>query len=90
MASGDEAIRTAARKYFFENYTTRYADYDPDAFSNVAFIPAVKGGTRCLARPHEVRMSVGSAKTFTHRSTRRRYSLLRSGLPWASWSSIRH
>ncbi|RDX42682.1 hypothetical protein OH76DRAFT_1410943 [Lentinus brumalis] len=54
MASGDEATRSAARKYFFDNYMTRYADYDPDAFSNVAFIPAVKGGTRCLARPHEV------------------------------------
>ena len=59
MASGDEAIRNAARKYFFDNYTIRYAaDYDPDAFSNVAFIPAVKGGTRCLARPHEVRLPV--------------------------------
>ncbi|RPD65851.1 hypothetical protein L226DRAFT_529987 [Lentinus tigrinus ALCF2SS1-7] len=54
MASNDEATRNAARKYFFDNYATRYADYDPDAFSNVAFIPAVKGGSRCLARPHEV------------------------------------
>ncbi|KAI0747853.1 hypothetical protein C8Q80DRAFT_1168786 [Daedaleopsis nitida] len=53
-AGNDEAVREAALKYFFNNHTTRYADYDPDAFSNVAFIPALNGNTRCMARPHEV------------------------------------
>ncbi|KAI1790758.1 hypothetical protein LXA43DRAFT_921512 [Ganoderma leucocontextum] len=53
-AANDEAVRTTALKYFFDNYTTLYSDYAPDAFSNVAFIPAVKGNTTVLARPHEV------------------------------------
>ncbi|KAI0371771.1 hypothetical protein BV20DRAFT_1016624 [Pilatotrama ljubarskyi] len=53
-ASPDEKIRSAALKYFLDNYTTRYADYDPNAFANVAFVPAVKDGKQCLARPHEV------------------------------------
>ncbi|KAI0637255.1 hypothetical protein C8Q77DRAFT_1216014 [Trametes polyzona] len=53
-ASRDEKIRAAALKYLLDNFMTRYADYDPNAFSNVPFIPAVKGGTRCLARYHEV------------------------------------
>ncbi|TBU28918.1 hypothetical protein BD311DRAFT_721461 [Dichomitus squalens] len=53
-ASKDEATRTAALKYFFDNYTTRYSDYDPENFSNVAFVPAMKDSSRILARPHEV------------------------------------
>ena len=53
-ASNDEAIRTAALKYFFDNITTRYSDYDPENFSNVAFVPALKDNSKTLARPHEV------------------------------------
>ncbi|EIW60639.1 uncharacterized protein TRAVEDRAFT_119941 [Trametes versicolor FP-101664 SS1] len=53
-ASGDEKVRSAALKYLLDNYSTRYADYDPNAFSNVPFIPAVKGGKPCMAKPHEV------------------------------------
>ena len=57
-ASKEVAVRAAALKYFFDNYTTRYTDYDPDEFSNVAFIPAIKGTTRFLAAPHEVSIRV--------------------------------
>ncbi|KAI0646791.1 hypothetical protein C8Q79DRAFT_956470 [Trametes meyenii] len=53
-ASPDEKTQSAALKYLLDNYTTRYADYDPDAFANVAFIPALKDGKRCLAKPYEV------------------------------------
>lgn len=59
-ASSEKAVRTAALKYLLDNYMTRYADYDPDAFSNVAFIPAFQGDTGCLARPHEVNLSLSS------------------------------
>ena len=56
-ASTDASTRAAALKYFFDNYATRYADYDPNDFSNVAYVPAMKGNTRCLAKPHEVCMA---------------------------------
>ncbi|CDO69004.1 hypothetical protein BN946_scf184834.g11 [Trametes cinnabarina] len=52
-ASQDEKVRSAAFKYLLDNYATRYADYDPAAFANVAFIPAVKDGKPCLAKPLE-------------------------------------
>ena len=60
-ASRDEKIRAAALKYLLDNFMTRYADYDPHAFSNVRFIPAVKGGTRCLARYHEVKLALSDS-----------------------------
>ncbi|KAH9946348.1 uncharacterized protein BXZ73DRAFT_86493 [Epithele typhae] len=53
-ANDNEPVRKAAMKYFFDHYATHYADYDPNNFSNVAFIPAVQGGKSCVARPHEV------------------------------------
>ncbi|KAI8998895.1 hypothetical protein BD414DRAFT_519966 [Trametes punicea] len=54
-ASPDEKIRSTALKYLLDNYTTRYVDdYDPSAFANVAFIPAVQDGKPCLAKPFEV------------------------------------
>ncbi|KAI9067076.1 hypothetical protein FKP32DRAFT_1644765 [Trametes sanguinea] len=53
-ASSDEKIRPAALKYFLDNYTTRYANYEPSTFASVAFIPAVKDGKPCFAKPFEV------------------------------------
>lgn len=61
-ASDDEKVRSAALKYLLDNYTTRYSDYDPNAFSNVPFIPAVKGGKPCMAKPHEVNYTLCSVR----------------------------
>ncbi|GJJ14590.1 hypothetical protein Clacol_008856 [Clathrus columnatus] len=41
-ASDRPAIRSAAFKYFFDNYSSRYSHYEPEAFSSLAFIPARK------------------------------------------------
>ncbi|KAI0670652.1 hypothetical protein C8Q78DRAFT_1037269 [Trametes maxima] len=54
VASPDEKIHSVALKYLLDNYTTRYADYDPDTFANVPFVPALKDGKRHLAKPYEV------------------------------------
>ncbi|KAI0781217.1 hypothetical protein BD413DRAFT_667167 [Trametes elegans] len=51
-SSPDKNVRSAALKYLLDNYTTRYADYDPNTFANIAFIPTANDGK--LARPHEV------------------------------------
>jgi hypothetical protein len=50
-ASDDIEVRQFALQYFLLNLETRYDDYKPDNFANVAFIP-----TKCrsLACPNEV------------------------------------
>lgn len=55
LAGGPDArIRPLALKYFLDNYGTRYNDYNPSSFSQVAFIPAVKNKVEYLAKPGEV------------------------------------
>ena len=51
---GDPRTRALAMKYFLENRTTKYAEYQPSAYANIAFVPAVKGKTEILAKPGEV------------------------------------
>lgn len=48
-------IRSAALRYFFENYTKRYSHYEPEAYPSLAFIPARKAdGTAFLGKYTEV------------------------------------
>lgn len=55
LAGGtDKRIRPLALKYFIDNHATKYSDYRPSAFSHIAFIPALKGKTKYLAKPGEV------------------------------------
>jgi hypothetical protein len=39
-ASPDATVRTAAFKYLCDNMSSRYPEYNPDSFANIAFIPA--------------------------------------------------
>lgn len=47
-------IRTTALKYLVDNLRTKYTDYDPHNYQDVAFIPALNGTTSCLGTPRQV------------------------------------
>ncbi|PBK91347.1 hypothetical protein ARMGADRAFT_1013798 [Armillaria gallica] len=53
-ASPDEKIRTTALKYLTDNVNTKYQDFDPKRFDQVAFIPAIRDSKVCLGTPEEV------------------------------------
>ncbi|KAK0225787.1 hypothetical protein IW262DRAFT_1357858 [Armillaria fumosa] len=53
-ASPDEKIRTTALKYLTDNVNTKYQDFDPKRFDQVAFIPAMRDFKVCLGTPEEV------------------------------------
>ena len=50
-ASDEPEVQQSALQYLLSNLETRYGDYKPDDFANVAFIPTKNGA---LARPNEV------------------------------------
>lgn len=52
--SQDQDIRSTALQYLLSNLATRYTDYDPGTFQNTAYVPTIKNGGRCLAKPFEV------------------------------------
>ena len=55
LAAGpDEAIRQKALRYFFENFTSRYSNYNPDDFATVSFVPALDGKVPRLGSPKQV------------------------------------
>ncbi|KAI0342553.1 hypothetical protein BDW22DRAFT_1484759 [Trametopsis cervina] len=55
LAAGpDEKIRSIALQYFLDNHGTRYTDYRPSSYTDLAFIPALKGKTSCMGKPGEV------------------------------------
>ena len=54
-ASGDPTVRTKALTFFLDNLSDKYNDYDPQNFRDLAFIPAVLGSEKMLAKPFEVR-----------------------------------
>lgn len=53
-ASTDGRVRSQALKYFLDNYTTRYSDFDPANFSDIAFIPALDQETPRMALHKDV------------------------------------
>jgi hypothetical protein len=53
-ASADVAIRSTALRYLVDNIGTRYVDYDPGKFQNVAYVPALLNGETCMSTPQEV------------------------------------
>ncbi|KAK0461397.1 uncharacterized protein EV420DRAFT_1669612 [Desarmillaria tabescens] len=53
-ASPDEKIRATALKYLTDNVNTKYQDFDPKRFDQVAFIPAIRDSKLCLGTPEEV------------------------------------
>ena len=48
-------MRTKALTFFLDNISVKYSDYDPYNFRDLAFIPAVLGSEKLLAKPFEVR-----------------------------------
>jgi hypothetical protein len=57
-ASNEINIRAFALKYFLNNYTSRYSDFDPNNFTDLAFIPALDQTTPCMAMHREVIVAV--------------------------------
>jgi hypothetical protein len=54
-ASDDPTVRTKALTFFLDNISVKYPDYDPNNFQDLAFVPAVRGSEKVLAKPLEVR-----------------------------------
>jgi len=54
-ASDNLTIRTKALTFFLDNLPAKYTDYDPHNFRDLAFVPAVLGPEKVLAKPFEVR-----------------------------------
>lgn len=48
-------MRTRALSFFLDNVSVKYSDYDPYNFRDLAFVPAVLGSEKALAKPLEVR-----------------------------------
>jgi hypothetical protein len=54
-ASDDPTTRTKALTFFLDNfYATYHRHYDSEHFRDLAFIPAVLGSGKVLAKPLEV------------------------------------
>jgi hypothetical protein len=53
-------MRTKALSFFLENVSAKYSDYDPYNFRDLAFVPAVLGSEKVLAKPLEVRGLISS------------------------------
>jgi hypothetical protein len=54
-ASDNPTVRTKALAFFLDNVYDIYPDYDPRHFWDLAFVPAVLGSEKMLAKPFEVR-----------------------------------
>jgi hypothetical protein len=54
-ASVNPSLRTNALSFFLDNISNNYSDYDPENFQDLAFVPAILGSERVLAKPSEVR-----------------------------------
>ena len=54
IAAKGEPQRTAALNYFLENRMQKYKGYSANAYANIAFVPAIRGGEKILAKPLEV------------------------------------
>ncbi len=55
-ASDNPTVRTTALTYFLDNAysNSSYREYDPRNFSDLAFVPAVLGSEKMLAKPFKV------------------------------------
>lgn len=54
-ASDDPTVRSTALTFFLDKISVKYSDYDPHDFRDLAFVPAVRGSEKLLAKPFEVR-----------------------------------
>ena len=63
-ASDNPTVRTKALTFFLDNSYNIYRDYDPQDFRDLAFVPAVLGSEKMLAKPLNVRDSPQSLFSF--------------------------
>lgn len=54
IAAQGEPQRTVVLDYFLDNYRQKYMDYTTTAYANIAFVPAICGDEKRLAKPLEV------------------------------------
>jgi hypothetical protein len=54
-ASDNPTVRTKALAFFLDNLYDIYRDYNPQIFWDLAFVPAILGSEKMLAKPFEVR-----------------------------------
>jgi hypothetical protein len=54
-ASDNPTVRIKALAFFLDNLKNIYRDYDPKKFRDLAFVPAVLGSEKMLAKPFRVR-----------------------------------
>lgn len=64
VASGDPTVRTKALTFFLDKISVNYSGYDPQDFRDLAFVPAVRGSEKVLAKPLEVRDLTQSLSSF--------------------------
>ncbi|EIW74063.1 hypothetical protein CONPUDRAFT_86046 [Coniophora puteana RWD-64-598 SS2] len=53
-ASTDKSVQQHALKYLLDNLVTRYPEYHPNKYAEVAFVPAINAFKECLGKPNEV------------------------------------
>ena len=54
-ASDNPAVRTKALTFFLDHFYDIYRDYTPQQFRDLAFVPAILGSEKILAKPLKVR-----------------------------------
>ncbi|KAH9039973.1 hypothetical protein EDB84DRAFT_1476646 [Lactarius hengduanensis] len=54
IASDNQAVLEKALIFFLDNLSLKYSDYDPINYRDLAFVPAVRGSEKVLARPFEL------------------------------------
>ncbi|KAH9061937.1 hypothetical protein EDB87DRAFT_1674160 [Lactarius vividus] len=53
-ASDNRTVGEKALTFFLDNLSLKYSDYDPNNFRDIAFVPAVRGTEKVLAKPFEL------------------------------------
>ncbi len=53
--SDNPSVRTKALSFLLDNISDKYRNYDPRGCRHLAFVPAVLGSKKMLAKPFEVR-----------------------------------
>ncbi|KAH9177932.1 hypothetical protein EDB89DRAFT_2111997 [Lactarius sanguifluus] len=53
-ASDNQIVREKALAFFLNNLSLKYSNYDPNNYRDLAFVPAVRGSEKLLAKPFEL------------------------------------
>lgn len=86
-ASANATVRPVALKYFLDNYATRYSDFDPAYFSDIAFVPALDQTTPCMAMHKDVTTTVLFLLQVSIKSSSEGIFRPRVGITWFLYSA---